>query len=363
MKKPYFLYIIDGAGICLFSYNFKQDIEIFPSDIFSGFITAISIFSAELNENLGFTEQEGRLPAIPLSLDFEIMISYVNPFIGVLVVEKKDIDQDMKDFLNAFLPIFLKKYEKELERWNGNLRIFETFKEEIEKIFKKMELFSFQIPRMKEISTDKNILYENENYVTIIKEIDGKKSIKEISEKSGKSMDETKTMISNLFWSELITLSEKVYEDDIFEPKRDLFYLLRTEELDPEHTSSNLSEQELLEHKLLSAIDGFKTVSNIEAEFPNLTLYETKLIISYYFSKGLYFEKIELFPQIIKISEDFFEKMTTQDLALSFSLENMCDGESSLANLSKKTGFPLKDIKRILDLLGNQVFYKKKYVK
>jgi len=347
----------------LFSYNFKQDIELFPSDIFSGFITAISIFSTELSSNLGLTEQDGRLPAIPLSLDFEILISYMTPYIGVLVVEKKDIDQDMKDFLNAFLPIFLKKYEKQLKRWGGNLRIFNSFKEEIEKIFKKMELFSFQIPKMKEISINKIFLPENENYGTIIKEIDGKKSIKEISEKSGKTIDDTKTMISNLFWGELITLSEKVYEDDVFEPKRDLFYLLRTEELDPEQKLSDLSEQELLEHKLLSAIDGFKTVFNIKSEFPNLTLYETNLIISYYFSKGSYFEKIELYPQIIKISEDFFEKMTTQDLALSFSLENMCDGESSLADLSGKTGFPLRDIKRILDLLGNQVFYKKKYVK
>jgi len=158
-------------------------------------------------------------------------------------------------------------------------------------------------------------------------------------------------------------LSEKIYEDDVFEPKRDLFYLLRTKELDPGQKLSNLSEQVLLEHKLLRAIDGFKTVFNISTEFPNLTLYETKHILSYYFSKGSYFEKVELYPQIIKISEDFLEKMTTEDLALSYSLENMCDGVSSLADLSIKTGFPLKDIKRILDLLGKQVFYKKKYVK
>lgn len=61
MKKPYFLYIIDSSGVCLFSYNFKKDIEMFPSDIFSGFITAISIFSTELNENLGLTEKDGRI--------------------------------------------------------------------------------------------------------------------------------------------------------------------------------------------------------------------------------------------------------------------------------------------------------------
>ena len=361
MKKPYFLYIIDSSGISLFSYNFKKDIEMFQSELFSGFITAISLFSSELNDKLGYTEKYGRLPAIPLSLIFEIMISYQNPLVGVLVVEKKDIDQDMKDFLNAFLSSFLKKYENKLERWDGELTIFGSFKDEIEKIFKKMELYSFQIPKMKEISINKEVL--NENYIALIKEIDGKKSIKEISEKMGKTLDETKTMISNILWSELITLSEKVYDTDVFEPKRDLFYLLRTKELDPEQKSLNLSEQELLEHKLLRAIDGFKTVLNISREFPNLTLYETKHILSYYFSKGSYFEKVELYPQIITISEDIFENMTTVDLALSYSLENMCDGESTLADLSDKTGFPLNDIKKILDLLGNQVSYKKKYVK
>ncbi|KKN15837.1 hypothetical protein LCGC14_0981920 [marine sediment metagenome] len=361
MKKPYFLYIIDSSGVCLFSYNFKKDIEMFQNELFSGFITAITLFSSELNSKLGYTEKHGRLPAIPLSLIFEIMISYMNPLVGVLVVEKKDIDQDMKDFLNAFLNSFIKKYEDKLKRWDGELTVFGSFKDDVEKIFKKMELFSFQIPKMKEISLNKSVL--NENYVALIKEIDGKKSIKELSEKMGKTIDETKTMISNILWSEFITLSEKIYEDDVFEPKRDLFYLIRTKELDPEEKSSNLSEQVILEQELLKTIDGFKTVFNISRKFPNLTLYETKRIFSYYFSKGSYFEKVDLYPQIIKISEDFFEKMTTEDLALSYSLENMCDGESSLADLSKKTGFPLKDIKRILDFLGTQVFYKKKYVK
>ena len=361
MKKPYFLYIIDSGGICLFSYNFKKDIEMFQNELFSGFITAITLFSSELNEKLGYTEGNGRLPAIPLSLIFEIMISYKNPLVGVLVVEKKDIDQDMKDFLNTFLNSFIKRYEDKLENWDGELTIFGSFKDEIEKIFKKMELYSFQIPKMKDIPINKDVL--NEAYKTLINEIDGKKSIKEISEKMGKTLDEAKTMISNILWSELITLSEKIYDTDVFEPKRDLFYLLRTEELDPDHSSSDLSEQELLEHKLLSAIDGFKTVFNISREFHNLTLYETKHLISYFFSNGSYFEKVELYPQIIKISEDSFEKMTTEDLALSYSLENICDGESTLADLSDKTGFPLNDIKRILDLLGNQVSYKKKYVK
>ncbi|TKJ20083.1 MAG: hypothetical protein CEE43_13625 [Promethearchaeota archaeon Loki_b32] len=361
MKKPYFFYIIDSGGVCLFSYNFKKDIEMFQSELFSGFITAISLFSSELNEKLGYSGQFGRLPAIPLNIIFEIMIAYINPLVGVIVVEKKDIDQDMKDFLNETLKTFLLKFSHNLENWDGEVTLFGTFKEEIEKIFKKMELFSFQIPKLKEISVSKNVF--NKNYLVVINEIDGKKSIKEIAQKMNKTVDDIKTMISNLLWSELITLSEKVYEDDVFEPKRDLFYLIRTKDLGPEKQFLESSQEEAKVHNVLAAVDGLKTVYNISEEFRNLSMYDISNILSLYLSKGSYFEKIELYPQIINISEDFLEKLLTEDLVLAYSLENVCDGELSLEEVSIKTGFPIKDIKKILDLLGKYVFYKKKYVK
>jgi len=361
LKKPYFLYVINSAGICLFSYNFKKGIEMFQRDLFSGFITAISLFSRELNEKLGYTEKYGRLPAIPLNLIFEIMISYLNPLIGVLVVEKKDIDKDMKDFLNEVMKEFSVKFGAGLKNWNGDLRKFNPFKDDVKKIFKKMELFSFQIPKMRDISVSNYIL--DENCLAVIKEIDGKKSIKEISQRMSKLLDDIKTMISDLLWRELITLSEKVYEDDIFEPKRDLFYLIRTKNLDPEKEELELTEEKLVEHKLLGAIDGFKTVFNLSEEFQNLSIYEIKHILSFFLSKGSYIEKVELYPQIININDEFIEELTTEDLVLSYSLENICDGELSLEELSIKIGFSIREIKKILDLRGKHVFYKKKYVK
>ena len=361
MKKPYFFYVINSGGVCLFSYNFKKDIEMFQSQLFSGFITAIALFSSELNEKLGYAESFGRLPAIPLNIFFEIMIAYLNPLVGVIVVEKKDIDRDMKDFLNESLKQFLLKFSHKLENWDGELSLFGTFKEEIEKIFKKMELFSFQIPKLKEISVSKNVL--NENYLVLIKEIDGKRSIKEIAQKMSRTVDYIKTMISNLLWRELVTLSEKVYEDDVFEPRRDLFYLIRTKDLNSEKLFLESSQEETKVNNVLAAVDGLKTVYNISLEFRDLSMYDISNILSLYLSKGLYLEKIDLYPQIINISEDFLEKFSTEDLVLAYSLENICDGELSLEDLAIKTGFPIKDIKKILDLLGKYVFYKKKYVK
>jgi len=361
MKKPYFLYVIDSGGICLFAYNFKKDIEMFQQELFSGFITAISLFSSELNEILGYSDQYGRLPAIPINLIFEIMITYLNPIIGVLVVEKKDIDKDMKDFLNETLKTFMIKFGKKLENWSGELTAFSSFKEEIEKVFKKMGLFSYQIPKMKEISVSKNLF--NKNYLKVINVIDGKKSIKEIAIKINQTVDDVKIIISNLLWSELLTLSDKIYEDDVFEPKRDLFYLIRTKDLDSEKQFLESTQEEAKVNNVLAAVDGLKTVYNISEEFTNLSMYDIRNILSLYLSKGSYLEKVELYPQIIHISEEFLEKLSTEDLVLAYSLENVCDGELSLEEVSLKTGFPIIDVKKILDLLGKYVFYKKKYVK
>ena len=361
LKKPYFLYIINDAGICLFSYNFKENINLFQKDLFSGFITAISQFSSELNQTLGYSKGFGRVPSIPINITFEIIISYTNPLIAVLVVEKEDIDDDMKIFQNEIVNKFLLKYGDILKNWDGSIDRFEIFKDDVEKIYKKMELFSFQIPQVKEF--DLNNLDLSENYLDFVKEIDGQKSLDEISRILGKTVDKIKSIAANLSWRELITLTDKVYDYDIFEPKRDLFYLLRTQDFNPDMEKPEIPKWKMIESKILRAIDGFKTVYNLSEEFEDITILKIKQIISFYLSKGKYLEKIELYPQIISISDEILEKLPNERLALSYSLQNMCDGEFSLAQISENVGFPFKEVKETLDLLGKYVFYKKKYVK
>ena len=117
------------------------------------------------------------------------------------------------------------------------------------------------------------------------------------------------------------------------------------------------------EFELLKAIDGFKTVHELSEEFENLTLHETKKFLSYYFSEGYYLEKVELFPQIINISEETRQALPLERLALSYSLENICDGEYSITEISKKIDVPVKEIKQVLTRLDKHVTYKKKYIK
>ena len=353
--------MIHNSGGCLFSHNFKVDFEIFQKDLFSGFITAISIFSSELNRKLGYSKKFGRLPSIPLNISFEIMISYKTPLIGALVVEKKDIDDDMTTFLNELINEFLIVYKDNLEKWDGSIDVFESFNDEIKRIYDKMELQSFQIPKI--VEGYENYPNLNENYLALMKKIDGSNNIQVIAFKMGREIEEVISMISNLLWLELITLSQKVYDDDIFEAKKDLFYLIRSSRLDPEKAKLEFTEKKIIEFKLLEAIDGFKTVFNLSEKIPNLTLDKIKQILSQYLIKGSYLEKVELYPQIIKIEEKDLNEMSTETLALAYSLENISDGELSLTEISQKTGAPIREIKKVLDILGKQVIYKKKYQK
>ena len=75
---------------------------------------------------------------------------------------------------------------------------------------------------------------------------------------------------------------------------------------------------------------------NISETIPDLNIDKIKQILSRYLIKGSYLEKVELFPQIIKIDEASLSKMSTDNLALAYSLENLCDGELSLIELSQK---------------------------
>jgi len=61
-----------------------------------------------------------------------------------------------------------------------------------------------------------------------------KRDIKQISQILKQEVEKIKDMISRLLWLELINLSDKVHEDDVFEPRKDLFHLIRSREIDPE---------------------------------------------------------------------------------------------------------------------------------
>ncbi len=322
-------------------------------------MTGISTFSRELNEQIGYSKEYGRVPSIPININFEILILYKDQLISTLVVEEKDIDDDLLNFHDALVEEFLSKYKKNLVEFDGDVVAFNSFEDEIERIYRKMRIFSYQIPN--KVNVQKRINLDHEQF-EVLRFINGQNSIKEIANKMGKEVDRIKDIISVLSWNELINLSEKVNDDDIFEPKKELFHLIRSRTFNQEETP-NISEKKALEFNVLNSIDGLKTVSELAEDFPNLTIKDIKYIISYYRSKGDYLEKIELYPQVILINDKILLNLPNESLALCYSLENICDGELSLLEISEKLGVSIKEIKKILEFIGKHVLYKKKYVK
>ncbi|MFX1450897.1 MAG: hypothetical protein ACFFCM_08645 [Promethearchaeota archaeon] len=361
INKPYFLSIINPSGICLFLYCFKEDFDVTEFQLFSGFITAIIKFSEELTEKIGYSKEDGRVPSIPLNLNFEILISYNEPLIGCLVAERKDYDEDMKIFLNEVLSEFLEINGEFIRDFNGDIGIFDPFKDEIERIFRKTSIFSYQIPKRRS-DQNKRITLE-EYFLELIDLIDNKRDIKQISQILKKDVEKIKDMISRLLWLELINLSDKVYDDDVFEPRKDLFHLIRSKEIDPEKEKEEHLEEKATEFDLLNAVDGFKTVHELDVGFPNLSSDEVKRILSYYLSQGSFLEKIELYPQLINIDDKLIEDLSNENLALCYSLENICEGALSLAEISERIGKPIKEIKTMLNFMGDHVKYIKRPVK
>ncbi|NVM02198.1 MAG: hypothetical protein HWN67_07670 [Candidatus Helarchaeota archaeon] len=361
INKPYFLSIINPSGICLFLYSFKEEFDVTEFQLFSGFITAIIKFSEELTEKIGYRKEDGRVPSIPLNLNFEILISYNGPLIGCLVAERKDYDEDMKIFLNEVLNEFLEINGEILKDFNGDIGIFDKFKDEIERIFRKTSIFSYQIPKMR--SDQNKRISLKEDFLEVINLIDSKKDIKQISQILKKGVEKIKDMISRLLWLELINLSDKVHDDDVLEPRKDLFQLIRSREIDPEKEKEKYLEEKATEFELLNAIDGFKTVHDLDDDFPNLTSDEIKRILSYYLSQGSFLEKIELYPQLLNIDDKLIEDLPDESLALCYSLENICEGDLSLAEISERIGKPIKEIKIMLNFMGDHVTYTKRPVK
>ena len=171
-----------------------------------------------------------------------------------------------------------------------------------------------------------------------------------------------KNMIATLLWDEVISISEKIYDDDIFEPKIDLFRLIRTKVFDPKKDKIKFSEKTMIEFEVLRAIDGFKTVYELSEEFSKLKITEIKRIISFYFSQG-YLEKVDLYPQIIKIDDEILENLQDESLVLCYSLQNTCNGELTLKEIANRIGKSVIEIKKMLGIMGKHVTYKKKYSK
>jgi len=121
------LMIINQAGIALFYHNFKTNEQVGDKQSLASYFDIICRFTKHsFKENLK-----------SLELDNYIFFFYTHKslFHLVLKCDNNSFDKDLlEDIANVIVETFLKKYKDLLADFNGEVSLFHSFSEVIEKI-------------------------------------------------------------------------------------------------------------------------------------------------------------------------------------------------------------------------------------
>ncbi|MFX0136618.1 MAG: nitrilase-related carbon-nitrogen hydrolase [Candidatus Hodarchaeota archaeon] len=119
------IFIIARGGILCYSKNYFEEINIDEGTI-SGFLTAISKFAKEI--------KGGEIKAL-IFRNFNFIYSYSIEFdlIFVIVIDINDLEEEARSKIELMKQEFIKRYRPYLENWTGNVSVFESFNEFVEK--------------------------------------------------------------------------------------------------------------------------------------------------------------------------------------------------------------------------------------
>ena len=132
MQKILEFWIITNGGIPVFSYS--PDNKLNPS-LISSFFSALQSYALEI------TEQD--------SINYFSLGNYNYNFLRntqfkLYFIAKSDIKskpEAIEKHLQKVAELFINTYNKELERFDGNITKFEPFQEQFDKYFKKRYIF------------------------------------------------------------------------------------------------------------------------------------------------------------------------------------------------------------------------------
>ncbi len=113
------LFVIASGGLLCYSKSFIGQEE-FEDDLISGFLTAISNFAQEI--------KGGGIKALNFR-NFNYVYSYDTKYdcMFVLVTDINDIEEEARIKVDLLKNEFVKRYDKYLEHWIGEVTIFEDF--------------------------------------------------------------------------------------------------------------------------------------------------------------------------------------------------------------------------------------------
>ena len=192
MPRIYALFIINRNGVPLFTKTYASS-KVEPN-LVSGFLTAVSSFVREISP-----EQKGALKSIDAE-DMKIMLESGEDIVCALLVDYED--KLSREALRAVVERFEEKYKDILKSWDGNVAIFDTFEEDVEKILWVLTLKPYHIPILKKrVEEDVKI---SRDFWPLFASIDGRKTIEEVAREAGISVEEAIARIKDLAKSGLV---------------------------------------------------------------------------------------------------------------------------------------------------------------
>jgi len=186
VPRIYALFIINRNGVPLFTKTYASS-KVEPN-LISGFLTAVSSFIREISP-----EQKGALRSIDAE-DMKIMLESGENIVCALLVDYED--KLSREALRALVERFEEKYGNTFRNWNGNVAVFDSFEEDIEKILWVLTLKPYHVPILKKrVEEDVKI---NRDFWPLFASIDGHKTIEEVAKEIGISVDEAIARIKDL---------------------------------------------------------------------------------------------------------------------------------------------------------------------
>ncbi|TFF89115.1 MAG: hypothetical protein EU549_01730 [Promethearchaeota archaeon] len=134
LNVQHLMIIHKDSGGTIYNYSFQE--RSFDPDLISGFLTAIASF--QIDSGIKKQDKPKKISS-GFELKYQNFIILMNEgqYIRVALILDQKPSETLRDALNQFLNLFELKYDKELERFTGNLKIFRSadIDEIIEKIF------------------------------------------------------------------------------------------------------------------------------------------------------------------------------------------------------------------------------------
>jgi len=195
------MFIVNKDGLTLFSWNLAP--ERINSDLVTSFLTAVRSLVKEISPR----EEKG-LRSIEAH-GFTILLEAGEKVFGALFMDQED--PIARECLKAMVREFERRYSSILEAWDGDVTVFEPFEEVCSRILSVIALGPYHVPRMGRGPENEVILPKS--LWSVLRFVDGRRTVAEIAEAAGLSVDEAVERLKMLLDMELVDV-------DLAEPMR-----------------------------------------------------------------------------------------------------------------------------------------------